>query len=764
MKLSKSLAAVLILVLSLATPPVAGAMEAGPPPQGDAPAGPQAVPDDAFWSERFIPSGVTDGYGDPATVWVVRKDAGGNLYVGGDFMWAGGVRSNGIAKWDVTSKTWSSLGNGLEEDAVVYDILIDGANVYAAGWFLTASGVTVNHVAKWDGSTWSALGTGGNVGANEGVYALAKDGSGNLYVGGGFTKVGGTSVSASYIARYSGTTWSALPGGAISGAHGGQGPYVMSLAWDGAYLYACGVFTTAGTGGTGRTNIARWNGTVWSAMGAGLGPVGGSYCDEVVAGGGMVYAGGYFTSAGAAAASHIAMWNGSAWSPLGAGANNTVNALGLLGSSLYVGGDFTAVDGGVTANGTAVWNGSAWSALAPAVPGELGDVDAILPADATHVYVGGYFWRIGVTAANGIALWDGVDWAGLGVDNTLRLEGEPYDNPSVVNAVAVDASGRAYAGGQFAFAGDQPANYVAMWDGDHWEPLGSGVSGEVTSLATFGDTLYAGGYFNQAGGQPAAYIARWDGANWSALGGGPPGSVRAVAVDGEGSVVAGGSYWTGSASEGFVSMWDGSTWTSLGTAPNGSITALAFDGARNLYAGGNFTTIGGVSAPNVARWDGHAWSALGSGVGPQSWHRVSALAARGSNIYAGGTFASAGGSPANNIARWDGSSWWALGAGLPSEVKALTIDSLGALYVGGSFSVSGGAPGDRIARWVQGAGSSGVWSPLGSGCKDYVYGLAARGTDVLAGGEFEEAGGKPSIRFGLWSPRVMLSYLPLIVR
>jgi hypothetical protein len=765
MKRSKSLAVVLILLLLFATLPGAGALAAAPQPQDETPDGPQAVPDDVYWSDRFIASGVTDHYGDTATVRVIRKDAAGNLYVGGDFMWAGGIRANGIAKWDVATKTWSALGDGMEEDAVVYDILIDGATVYAAGSFVTASGVTVNNVARWNGGAWSALGSGANVGTNAVAYALAKGSGNDIYVGGWFDKAGGSSVAASRIAMWNGSTWSAL-GAGVSGAGSGGALYVNSLAWDGAYLYACGVFAAAG-GTTGRTNIARWNGTAWSGMGAGLGPAGNSYCDEVVAGGGKVYAGGYFTTAGAVSANNIAMWNGSTWSALGAGANNSVNALALLGSNLYAGGDFTTI-GGVTVTGTAVWNGSSWSAVAPTpTAGDLYEVDSILPADAPHLYVGGYFWRIGAVAAQGIALWDGLAWSGLGPDNTLRLADDPYYEPSTVNAVAVDASGRAYAGGEFLFAGDQAANYVAMWDADHWEALGSGVSYEVTSLATRGDTLYVGGYFNEAGGQPASYVARWDGASWSALGGGPPGGVRALAVDGEGNVYASGSYWTGSASEGFVSMWDGAAWASLGTAPGGVITALALDGAGNLYAGGNFTAIGGVSAANVALWNGAAWSALGSGIGPQTWHRVNALAVRGSNLYASGTFASAGGNPASNIARWDGSSWWALGGGLPGEVYALAGDSLGALYVGGSFTAYSGGPGDRIARWVQGAGSSGVWSPLGSGCNDYVYGLATLGTDVFAGGAFEEAGGKPSIRFGLWSPpEVTLSsiYLPLVVR
>jgi hypothetical protein len=58
--------------------------------------------------------------------------------------------------------------------------------VYAGGSFTTADGVAANYVAKWDGSSWSALGSG----MNNGVYALAVSGS-ELYAGGNFMLAGG---------------------------------------------------------------------------------------------------------------------------------------------------------------------------------------------------------------------------------------------------------------------------------------------------------------------------------------------------------------------------------------------------------------------------------------------------------------------------------------------------------------------------------------------------------------------------------------------
>lgn len=74
-------------------------------------------------------------------------------------------------------------------DHPVYTLAVDGSsNLYAGGAFTMAGGVSANHVAKWDGTSWSALGSG--VGYFT-VRDLAVDGSGNLYAGGDFNTAGG---------------------------------------------------------------------------------------------------------------------------------------------------------------------------------------------------------------------------------------------------------------------------------------------------------------------------------------------------------------------------------------------------------------------------------------------------------------------------------------------------------------------------------------------------------------------------------------------
>src|SRR5207247_2376843 len=100
-------------------------------------------------------------------------------------------------------------------------------------------------------------------------------------------------------------------------------------------------FTTAG--GTPTYFIARWNGTVWSPVGDGMG---GTTFPGVSAlttlPNGDFIAGGQFATAGGKARSYIARWNGSAWSSLGPGMNDSVFALNLLpNGDLAAGGNFT---------------------------------------------------------------------------------------------------------------------------------------------------------------------------------------------------------------------------------------------------------------------------------------------------------------------------------------------------------------------------------------------------------------------------------------
>jgi hypothetical protein len=174
----------------------------------------------------------------------------------------------------------------------VHALAVSGTDLYAGGYFTHAtnagpSAVNVNYIAKWNGSTWSALGSGMGVGDYPHVSALAVWGT-DLYAGGSFTyatNAGPSAVKVNNIAKWNGSAWAPLGSG--------MDLYVYALAVSGPDLYAGGYFTTAG--GSPANCIARWNGSDWSPLGSGLNS-GGVY--TLAVSGGDLYAGGWFTTAG----------------------------------------------------------------------------------------------------------------------------------------------------------------------------------------------------------------------------------------------------------------------------------------------------------------------------------------------------------------------------------------------------------------------------------------------------------------------------------
>ena len=142
------------------------------------------------------------GKGTNGRVRALQFDNQGRLIVGGLFSQAGGVIVNGIAVWDGT--VWSALGSGVSTNGTVgtvYSIQVDANNnIYIGGTFEDAGGIRVYNVAKWNGNAWQAVGDG--IGGP--VYALALDKpNATLYAAGSFQKDGTQSVVLNRLAAIS---------------------------------------------------------------------------------------------------------------------------------------------------------------------------------------------------------------------------------------------------------------------------------------------------------------------------------------------------------------------------------------------------------------------------------------------------------------------------------------------------------------------------------------------------------------------------------
>jgi hypothetical protein len=386
-------------VISLAVPIQARAIECG-----------------AEWTPRF--SGL-DMDGIVAAMTVFDDGTGPALYAGGGFSTAGEVSANRIAKLD--GSQWLPLGGGIGPgNGTVWAMTVfddgTGTALYVGGDFLSAGGRVVNRIARWDGAAWSSVGGGMGGGEIRGAMIVFDDGSGPaLYAGGDFTTAGGT--QANHIAKWDGEQWSPLGSGT-----GGTFSSVRALAvfddGSGPALYVGGNFATAG--GITVNGIAKWDGDTWSPLGSGVGHElpefrlvrGLTVFDDGT--GPALYATGQFTSAGGVPAARIASWDGAAWSGVGGGLTSepgdvpTGRRFAILddgtGSALYVGGTFT-IAGGQAVNYIAKWDGVSWSPLGSGMNATVYSLTVFEEGDGLALFVGGAFTPAGDIPSARIAEW-----------------------------------------------------------------------------------------------------------------------------------------------------------------------------------------------------------------------------------------------------------------------------------------------------------------------------------------------------------------------
>ena len=235
------------------------------------------------------------------------------------------------------------------------------------------------------------------------------------------------------------------------------------------------------------------------------------------------------------------------------------------------------------------------SSFQPAYPGLNSQVRALASWDPDgdgpelpRLVAGGYFtWNQAQGSQDYIAWWDGAAWSnfGWGTDgpvNAITTWDPDGDGPLTAQLVI---------GGEFIdvgadSTGQVTANYIARWDGEAWQPLGTGADGPVDALISWdpdGDgplppELVAAGRFTHIGGVWTGGVAHWDGTAWHSFGWG---------IDGPGAA---------------LTLWD----------PDGPGPQIP-----NLVVGGSFldagaASTGGVVVNNIARWDGVACARLGS--------------------------------------------------------------------------------------------------------------------------------------------------------
>lgn len=278
----------------------------------------------------------------------------GDIVISGSFWSVGGVSATFLARWD--GETWSPIGNALGHGRLA---ALPNGNFVSTNVYVPNAPIYINGIARWDGQAWngipSSFGPTGQ-GAQWGIGAIAALPNGDILLGGGFgTAPNGAVVNG--IARWNGTTW--LPiGDGLGGSGQGGGSVLAILPLPDGRIVVGGQFYFSTASGLLRS-VAIWNGTTWLPMGTGV--TGSSQSEGIIQSlarlpSGDIVAAGDFVVPGAPECRGIARWNGSAWLPMEAGLGNCryfddghVLCLDRNGN-LLVGGSFDTAGPQISAN------------------------------------------------------------------------------------------------------------------------------------------------------------------------------------------------------------------------------------------------------------------------------------------------------------------------------------------------------------------------------------------------------------------------------
>lgn len=594
------------------------------------------------------------------------------------------------------------------------------------------------------------------------VYASATY-HGVVYLGGDFTSVAGsvrTNLAAIDLSTGAVTAWNPAPPATGAGLAG-----IYSLAVDAGngVLYAGGTFTSIA--GSARNRLAAFALTAPGSptlIGTWNPNMGGTVRSVTIDGGaGVVYAGGDFTTAGAATRQRIAAW--SVVTTAGGGGVLTsfappvpaggVFAIAVNSSSVFFGGTFTSMWGSPAQNRLAAANKTTAAAVPTFTANASANVYALAIGGAGTLWAGGAFTTIGGSARIGVAQLSPVTGSqDLGINRSASA--------GQVNTLVYDSSrDLMYVGGTFASLGGVARSAVAVVPSTQ-------ATGSVGVPIGWDPNPRGGTAVTQTVVAPAAAASTT--------------TVFTVAINDTatgaadtGAAVIGGNFTTLADTErqSYAVTTSAPTVTATNNQPlatgidvgvTGQVLAQVQVGAT-LYIGGNFTWVAGqrrdrVAAIDTTTGDLLAWAPSVTAPGVGSGISVSALAAYGGYIYIGGTFAAVNGAPRNALAAVSASngevtSFAATFSGGTLTVGALAVDPVrGELFIGGAFTA---APKPRLAAFSLTDPALPVlesaWTPAPNGL---VRTIAVDSTDgsIYVGGDFTLVGSAAATRLAKFAP------------
>ena len=495
-------------------------------------------------------------------------------------------------------------------------LLQSDGKIIIAGYFTSlqpngaSSPTAANYIARLntDGTLDTTF---TNAGVNAQINSIALTSSGQILIGGTFTKVG--SATRSGVARLNADGSLDTSFAPVLTGHYGVQIYAVASQTDGKVLVG-GAFTTAN--GVARNYVARFNsnGTLDTTFdpNANL-----NVMAIAVQSNGQIILGGTFTTL----------------KPNGASSTTTrsyiarVNADGTLDSSFDPEANSTVTQALVQSNGQILLAG-AFTTFQPngATGSTQCDFFARLNSDGTldgsyilnpnnkvtglalqsdgKLIITGLFtsvYPVNATASVGAAYIARINTDGS-VDSTFR------PNPNFnVSTAAVQSNGQIVIGGYFTSLqpNDAPAttsrNYIARLntDGSLDASMAPDSIGRIVTSATQSDgKILIGGTFTSIGGKTANYIARIDGTTGALDTSFNPNVnsvVSSIAVQSNGQILIGGTFTTvNNTTRNYIARLnaDGSLDTSYDPNASGAVYAIAIQSADGkAVIGGAFTSV-----------------------------------------------------------------------------------------------------------------------------------------------------------------------------
>lgn len=677
------------------------------------------------------------GFNDGVSSVAAAEDGSGDVYVGGRFISYNNTTVNRLVRLNSDSSIDTDFNTSTEGgiNGFGYVLSIAAANsssgdVYVGGFFTEYNHTAVNHLVRLnsDGNIDSAFDTitGGGFNASVEIIVPATDSSGDVYVGGDFTRYNGVTIN--HLVRLNSD--GSIDTGFDTQTGGGFDANVLSIAptMDGSGdVYVGGQFSTYK--GVAANALVRLNsdGSIDNGFITGTG-FNGQVRSIAANDSGTVYIGGTFT-----------LYNGTAVNRM-----LRLNNDGSIDNNFFVGNGF---DGQVQSIATA--------------KDSSGDV-----------YVGGGYFSYNDVPVNSL-----VRLNSNGSMDSEFITGGGFNDWVQSIALATDGSSDVYIGGDFTSHKSAAVNRMVRLeddgriDIDFSIPIGSGFNLDVETIVPTTDgsgSVYVGGWFSLYNGSAVKSMVRLN--NYGILdsdfdtqtkkGFNGPVLDIALATDDSGDVYAGGGFtvYNSSIASSLVRLnSDGNLDKDFftGSGFNGKVLsiALAPDDSGDIYVGGEFTSYNGTAVNYIVRLNNDGsidnnFATLSGNDFNNTVHSIVTATDGSGDVYIGGRFTSFNNTAVNRLVRLnsdgsiDNGFDTLIGNGFDSSVLniAMSKDGSNDVYIGGEFSSYNNITVESLVRLNNdGSIDNGFDTQTNGGFDDTVRSIAPAidgSTDIYVGGLF----------------------------